>query len=82
MEDCVPVVRLSNGKEVAITRDVVALLNRYAQSEYSLEKLAADVGLESWEEAYEFVKKVPAWVMWIQPTYYERVVLRRLCQGG
>jgi len=82
MEECVPVVKLSNGKEIAITKDVVALLNKYARTEYSLEKLAADIGVEDWGEAYEFVKKVPAWVMWIQPTYYEKIVLRRLCQSS
>lgn len=82
MEDCVPVVRLNSGKEVVITKDVVALLNRYVLSEYSLERLAADLGLDDWTEAYEFVKKVPAWIMWIQPTYYERVALKKLCQSS
>ncbi|MEM2208220.1 MAG: hypothetical protein QXG17_05970 [Sulfolobales archaeon] len=82
MEDCVPVIRLSSGKEIALTKDVVALLNRYVHSEYSLERLAADIGVEDWGEAYEFVKKVPAWIMWIQPTYYERVVLKKLCSSS
>ncbi len=75
-------VRLSNGREVALTKDVVALLNRFARTEYSLEKLAADLGLDGWEEAYEFVKRVPAWIMWVQPIYYERVVLKELCSSG
>lgn len=82
MENCVPVVRLSSGKEIALTKDVVALLNRYVHSEYSLEKLAADIGVEDWGEAYEFVKKVPAWIMWVQPTYYEKVVLKKLCSSS
>ncbi|MEM0066538.1 MAG: hypothetical protein QXT76_01600 [Sulfolobales archaeon] len=82
MEDCVPVVRLSSGKEISLTKDVVALLNRYVHSEYSLEKLAADIGVEDWGEAYEFVKKVPAWVMWVQPSYYEKVVLKKLCSSS
>ncbi len=82
MGECVPVVRLGSGKEIALTKDVVVLLNRYVRMEYSLEKLAADLGIDGWEEAYEFVKKVPAWIMWTQPTYYERVVLKELCASG
>ncbi|MEM1623114.1 MAG: hypothetical protein QW543_03135 [Sulfolobales archaeon] len=82
MEDCVPVVRLSSGKEVPLTKDVVALLNRYVHSEYSLEKLATDIGVEDWGEAYEFIKKVPAWIMWVQPSYYEKVVLKKLCSSS
>lgn len=79
MDECVPVIRLSSGKEIAVTKELIALLNRYARSEYSLEKLAEDLGLEDWGEAYEFVKKTPAWLMWIQPTYFEKVVLKKLC---
>ncbi|MCS7099642.1 MAG: hypothetical protein RMH84_06735 [Sulfolobales archaeon] len=82
MADCVPVVKLSSGREIAVTKEVVALLNRYVHSEFSLEKLAADLGVEDWSEAYEFIKKVPAWVMWIQPTYYEKVVLKKLCSSS
>jgi hypothetical protein len=82
MDECVPVIRLSSGKEITVTRELVALLNRYVRSEYSLEKLAEDLGLEDWGEAYEFVKKTPAWLMWIQPTYFEKVVLKELCSAS
>jgi len=81
MDECVPVIRLSNGKEIAVTKELIALLNKYVRSEYSLEKLSEDLGLEDWGEAYEFVKRTPAWLMWIQPTYFEKVILRKLCSS-
>jgi hypothetical protein len=59
------------GKKIEIDEDVIRILNNYVKMEYSLEKLAQDLGLESWEEAYEFVKSVPAWIMWISPTIYK-----------
>ncbi|MEM0501811.1 MAG: hypothetical protein QXU24_06615, partial [Ignisphaera sp.] len=43
---------------------VVKILNTYVRTETSLEKLAEELGLDDWSEAYEFIKKVPAWIMW------------------
>jgi hypothetical protein len=68
---CDPIYVEVGDKRIEVTEDVVRILNNYVKMEYSLEKLAQDLGLESWEEAYEFVKKVPAWVMWISPTIFK-----------
>lgn len=67
---CDPIYVEVGEKRVEINEDVVRILNNYVKMEYSLEKLAQDLGLESWEQAYEFVKKVPAWIMWISPTIF------------
>jgi hypothetical protein len=62
------VVRLSNGKEVPINKTTLEAINRYVRFEIPLESLAKELGLESWEEAYELVKKIPAWIAWTPPS--------------
>lgn len=57
------VIKVGN-KEIEIDERVVKILNTYVRTETSLEKLAEELGLDDWSEAYEFVKKVPAWIMW------------------
>jgi hypothetical protein len=57
-------------KEIEIDEKVLSILKRYVHTEMSLEQLASELGLESWEEAYEFVKKIPAWILWIPPTLW------------
>ncbi len=64
------VVRVGD-KEIEITTEVLEILNEYIHTAMPLEKLAEKLGLESWEEAYEFIKKVPAWIMWTPPTLWE-----------
>jgi len=58
-------------KIVEINEDVLGVLQRYVKTEMTLEELAAKLGLDSWEEAYDFVKNVPAWILWIQPTLWK-----------
>jgi hypothetical protein len=63
-------------KEIVIDENVLQVLRRYVHTEMSLEELAARLGLESWEEAYEFIKKVPAWILWTSPTLWK--TMRRM----
>lgn len=58
-------------KVVEINEDVLRALRKYIHQELSLEQLAAELGLDSWEEAYEFIKNVPAWVLWIPPSLWK-----------
>ncbi|MEM1541509.1 MAG: hypothetical protein QW101_01545 [Ignisphaera sp.] len=51
-------------KEINLDEKIVKILNTYVRTETSLEKLAEELGLDDWDEAYEFIKKVPAWIMW------------------
>ncbi|MEM1646126.1 MAG: hypothetical protein QXL96_09735, partial [Ignisphaera sp.] len=51
-------------KELEIDENIVKILNTYVRTEISLEKLAEQLGLDDWSEAYEFVKMIPAWIMW------------------
>jgi len=58
-------------KEIPIDSKLLATLRRYVSTEMSLEQLAKELGLEGWEEAYELVKKIPAWIMWTPFTMWE-----------
>jgi hypothetical protein len=58
-------------KVIEIDESVLKILRKYIHQEMSLEQLAAELGLDSWEEAYEFIKKVPAWILWIPPTLWK-----------
>ncbi len=77
---CELVVKLSNGKEVQITKEVLAIMYKYVRSIYTLEQLARDLGLENWEEAYDFVKRFPAWIAWTPSSLFDHIK-RRLCVG-
>lgn len=71
-------------KEVEVNEETLRILRRYKRTEMTLEQLAAALGLESWEEAYELVKKIPAWLLDIEPTMwrviYKRYVMERMKQ--
>jgi len=68
-------------KEIEINEETLRILRRYKRTEMTLEQLAAALGLDSWEEAYELVKKIPAWLLDVEPTMwrtiYKRAVLGR-----
>lgn len=64
MSTCHKYVVKVGDKEVEIDEKIVKILNVYVRTETSLEKLAEQLGFDDWSEAYEFIKKVPAWIMW------------------
>ena len=59
-------------KEIELTDEVLETLYEYVHTAMPLEKLAEKLGLDSWIEAYEFVKKVPSWIMWVPPTLWRK----------
>ncbi|MEM1873196.1 MAG: hypothetical protein QXS85_04985 [Acidilobaceae archaeon] len=65
-------------KVIEIDEKVVEILRRYKRTRMTLEELAAALGLDSWEEAYEFVKKVPAWVMDVDPSMWKTIAKKYL----
>ncbi len=72
MATCEKFVILVGDKEIEIDDSIVKLLNEYVRTEMSLEQLAEKLGLDSWIEAYEFVKKIPSWIMWVPPTLWKK----------
>lgn len=58
-------------KEIELTDEVLETLYEYVHTAMPLEKLAERLGLESWEEAYEFIKNIPAWILWIPPLMWK-----------
>ncbi len=76
--ECELVVKLSSGKEIPLDENTLAVIYKYIRSEYSLDQLARDLGLENWEEAYEFIKRIPAWIAWTPSSFFE-YTKRRIC---
>ena len=58
-------------KEIVLDEHVFSILQRYVRTDMTLEQLAAELGLSSWEEAYDFIKNIPAWILWIPPTLWK-----------
>lgn len=63
------VVRVKD-KEVVINEETLKVLKDYIHKPMPLEELAEKLGLDSWDEAYEFIKKVPGWIMWTPPSLW------------
>ncbi|MCD6301751.1 MAG: hypothetical protein J7L82_06770 [Staphylothermus sp.] len=64
------VVRVGE-KEIVIDEKTLEIIREYLHRPMSLDELAEKLGLESWEEAYEFIKKVPAWIIWTPPSLWK-----------
>ncbi|MGC9135067.1 hypothetical protein [Caldisphaera sp.] len=56
------IIRVGN-KQIEINNEVLLKIRKYANTEMTLDELSKQLGLDGWEEAYEFVKKVPAWLL-------------------
>ncbi len=63
-------------REIELTPDVLEIIHEYIHRPMSLEEFASKLGLETWEDAYIFIKRVPAWIMWTPVSlwryYYKR----------
>ncbi len=57
-----PKVKLGD-RELELTDEVLEILRKYVKTNMTLEQLASELGLNGWEEAYELVKAVPAWLL-------------------
>ncbi|MEM0020962.1 MAG: hypothetical protein QW039_06645 [Fervidicoccaceae archaeon] len=66
----IDVIKISDA-EIPITEDLLKILKKYVMTQMTLEELARELGLESWEKAYEFIKAVPAWLIWTPFTMWE-----------
>ncbi len=59
------------GKEIKIDEEVLGILHEYVRTAMPLDTLARRLGLRNWMEAFEFVKAVPAWVLWMPPAFWK-----------
>ncbi|MEM4487842.1 MAG: hypothetical protein QXK88_03445 [Desulfurococcaceae archaeon] len=57
-------------KEIYLNEDVLRTIHEYIKTPMSLEDLARRLNLESWEEAYDFIKAIPLWVIWTPPSLW------------
>lgn len=76
MSMCYKYVIRVGDKEIELDEKIVGILNTYVRTEMSLEKLAEELGFDDWNEAYEFVKKVPSWIMWTPSLLWKRELER------
>ena len=57
-------------REIVIDEGTLEILREYVRTAMPLEELARRLGLRNWVEAFEFVKAVPAWVLWTPPSFW------------
>jgi len=65
-------------REIELTDEVLEVLRKYVKTSMTLEQLAAELGLNGWEEAYDLIKRVPAWLL----RTYTYVIKSAANQGG
>lgn len=70
IENEVYVVRVGS-KEIEINEETLKIIRQYLHTPMSLEELAEKLGLEGWDEAYELIKKIPAWIIWTPPSLWK-----------
>ena len=66
-------IRLSTGREIILDDEAIRVLNEYARTQMTLEQLAKRLGLSGWEEAYDLIKQVPAFIMWTPLPIYKKL---------
>ncbi|MFP3171562.1 MAG: hypothetical protein RXQ79_00735 [Acidilobus sp.] len=50
-------------KELELTNEILKVLKKYVKTNMTLEELASELSLNGWEEAYDLIKSVPAWLL-------------------
>ncbi|AMD31005.1 MAG: hypothetical protein RXN88_01985 [Acidilobus sp.] len=50
-------------KELELTNEIIKVLRKYVKTNMTLEELASELSLNGWEEAYDLIKSVPAWLL-------------------
>jgi len=50
-------------KELELTNEIIKVLKKYVKTSMTLEELASELSLNGWEEAYDLIKSVPAWLL-------------------
>ncbi len=64
------VVRVGE-KEVEINEETLEIIREYLHRPMSLDELTKRLGFEGWDETYEFIKKIPAWIIWTPPALWK-----------
>lgn len=78
-ENCSKYVVQVGDRTIQLTPGVLEVVHEYLHRPMSLEEFASKLGLESWEEAYEFLKKIPAWIMWMSVSLWRKKLEKEGC---
>jgi len=66
-------------KNIFLSPQVLEAVHEYLHRPMGLEELAKKLGLETWEEAYDFIKKIPAWIAWMPISLWKRRLEKEGC---
>lgn len=65
-------------KEIELADDVYRIIHDHYKNGETLDRLADELGLNGWDEAYQLVSAVPQWVLWFtQAQFEEKLKLER-----
>ncbi len=66
-------------QEIFLSPEVLEIVHEYFHRPMGLEELAKKLNLENWEQAYEFIKKLPAWIAWTPVSIWRTRLLKEGC---
>jgi hypothetical protein len=78
-EKCKEYMVVIGDKQIFITPQVLEIIHEYLHRPMGLEELARKLGLENWEEAYTFIKEIPAWIMWMPINLWRHRLAKEGC---
>ncbi|MDP7975670.1 MAG: hypothetical protein RAK25_00755 [TACK group archaeon] len=67
-------------KKVIVDENVHAILREYVKTGMGIDELAEKLGFDNWSEAYELLKQVPAWLLWLPPSVVKSSVAQAVQQ--
>ena len=67
-------------KKVIVDENVHAILREYVKTGMGIDELAEKLGFDNWSEAYELLKQVPAWLLWLPPSVVKNSVAQAVQQ--
>jgi hypothetical protein len=65
-----PTVKIGE-KEVELNEDLYKIIHEHYRTGGTLDRLAEQLGLESWDEAFQLVAGLPQWVLWFTQNQFE-----------
>jgi len=66
-------IQVGDKKKIVIDENVFGVLRDYVKTGIGIDELAEKLGVENWSEAYEFIRQVPAWLLWMPPSIFRGI---------
>jgi hypothetical protein len=65
-----PTIKIGE-KEVELNEDLYKIIHEHYRTGGTLDRLAEQLGLEGWDEAFQLVAGLPQWVLWFTQNQFE-----------